>query len=70
VINYFKTQGCYVIGGVPTWWRNGVSDSRPDFLTAYSAFNMLSPWMMSSADRGELEAERTPKPTPKELRRG
>src|SRR5882672_3289223 len=46
VINYFKSQGCYVIGGVPTWWRTGVSDSRADFLTAYSSFNMLSPWMV------------------------
>jgi hypothetical protein len=46
VINYFKGQGCYVIGGVPTWWRTGVSDSKPDFLSAYSAFDMLSPWMV------------------------
>ena len=46
VINWFKSQGCYVIGGVPTWWRTGVSDSRPDFLSAYSAFNMISPWMV------------------------
>ena len=46
VINWFKGQGCYVIGGVPTWWRTGVSDSRPDFLSAYSAFNMISPWMV------------------------
>ena len=29
VINWFKAQGCYVIGGVPTWWRTGVNDSRP-----------------------------------------
>ena len=46
VINWFKSQGCYVIGGVPTWWRTGVSDSRPDFLSAYTNFNMLSPWMV------------------------
>ena len=46
VINWFKSQGCYVIGGVPTWWRTGVSDSRPDFLSAYDAFNMISPWMV------------------------
>ena len=29
VINWFKAQGCYVIGGVPTWWRQGIEDSRP-----------------------------------------
>lgn len=46
VINWFKNQGCYVIGGVPTHWREENSDSRPAFLTAYKAFNMLSPWMV------------------------
>jgi hypothetical protein len=46
VINWFKSQGCYVIGGVPTWWRTGVSDSQTNFLSAYSAFNMISPWMV------------------------
>jgi hypothetical protein len=46
VINWFKGQGCYVIGGVPTWWRQQISDSRPNFLSVYSAFNMLSPWMV------------------------
>lgn len=46
VINWFKGQGCYVIGGVPTHWRTESDDSRPGFLTAYKAFNMLSPWMV------------------------
>ena len=46
VIDFFKNQGCYVIGGVPTWWRTGVSDSQSNFLSAYSAFNMISPWMV------------------------
>ncbi len=46
VINWFKSQGCYVIGGVPTWWRTGVGDSQTNFLSAYNAFNMLSPWMV------------------------
>lgn len=46
VINWFKSQGCYVIGGVPTHWRTQDSDSRPNFLATYSAFNMLSPWMV------------------------
>ncbi|MEV4759587.1 lectin [Micromonospora sp. NPDC049559] len=49
VINWFKAQGCYVIGGVPTWWRTGVSDSRPGFLDVYHAFNMISPWMVGRA---------------------
>lgn len=46
VINWFKDQGCYVIGGVPTNWLSQTSDSRPGFLKAYKFFNMLSPWMV------------------------
>ncbi|MFI7062245.1 glycoside hydrolase family 71/99-like protein [Kribbella sp. NPDC050124] len=46
VVNWFKGQGCYVIGGVPTHWRRGVEDSRPGYLDVYHAFNMLSPWMV------------------------
>lgn len=46
VINWFKQQGCYVIGGVPTWWRTGDRDSRAGFSDVYHAFDMLSPWMV------------------------
>ncbi|MER5948096.1 discoidin domain-containing protein [Streptomyces sp. NPDC001904] len=46
VVNWFKAQGCYVIGGVPTWWRTGDRDSRPGFTGVYRAFDMLSPWMV------------------------
>lgn len=46
VIDWFKKQGCYVIGGVPTHWLLGSSDSRPNFLNVYKDFNMLSPWMI------------------------
>ncbi|NEB75927.1 xylosidase [Streptomyces sp. SID14478] len=46
VVNWFKAQGCYVIGGVPTWWRTGDRDSRPGFSDVYHAFDMLSPWMV------------------------
>lgn len=46
VINFFKSEGCYVIGGVPTHWRDQNSDSRGGFLSVYKAFNMLSPWMV------------------------
>ncbi|MGH3712536.1 MAG: discoidin domain-containing protein [Micromonosporaceae bacterium] len=46
VINWFKAQGCYVIGGVPTYWRQGINDSRPGFFEVYTAFNMISPWMV------------------------
>jgi hypothetical protein len=46
VVNWFKSQGCYVIGGVPTWWRNGNNDSRAGFSDVYHAFNMISPWLV------------------------
>ncbi|MCO8274139.1 discoidin domain-containing protein [Actinoplanes sp. TRM 88003] len=46
VVNWFKAQGCYVIGGVPTYWREGKNDSRTGFSDVYHAFNMISPWMV------------------------
>src|SRR5256885_4860005 len=46
VVNWFTSQGCYVIGGVPTYWRTAINDSRPGFLDVYHAFNMISPWMV------------------------
>ncbi|WP_329129853.1 xylosidase [Streptomyces sp. NBC_01476] len=46
VVNWFKDQGCYVIGGVPTWWRTGDRDSRPGFIDVYHAFHALSPWLV------------------------
>jgi len=49
VVTWFKAQGCYVIGGVPTWWRQGINDSRPGFLDVYHAFHMISPWMVGRA---------------------
>ena len=49
VITWFRARGCYVIGGVPTWWRQGVNDSRPGFADVYHAFHMLSPWMVGRA---------------------
>jgi F5/8 type C domain len=53
VINRLKAQGCYVIGGVPTYWREGKNDSRPGFLDVYHAFHMISPWMVGRT--GTLE---------------
>ena len=44
VIHWFKRQGCYVIGGVPAYWRSSERDSKPDFLSVYNAYDMLSPW--------------------------
>ncbi|RZM23606.1 MAG: lectin, partial [Pedobacter sp.] len=46
VINWFKNKGLYVIGGTPTHWREQKSDSRPSFINAYKALDMISPWMV------------------------
>jgi hypothetical protein len=48
VINWFKGQGCYVIGGVPREWHTGVGGSRSGFLDTYHALNMISPWMVGA----------------------
>ena len=48
VINWFKGQGCYVMGGVPREWRVGGAGSRTGFLGTYHAFNMISPWMVGA----------------------
>jgi hypothetical protein len=48
VINWFKSQGCYVIGGVPREWRTGVGGSRAGFMGVYHAMNMISPWMVGA----------------------
>jgi hypothetical protein len=48
VVNWFKAQGCYVIGGVPREWRTGTGGSRAGYLGVYHAFNMLSPWMVGA----------------------
>src|SRR4051812_3909255 len=49
VIGWFQGQGCYVIGGVPTYWREGRNDSRAGYLDVYHAFNAISPWMVGRA---------------------
>jgi len=46
VIKWFQSKGCYVIGGVPTHWRDQNSDSRPGFMDTYKAMDMISPWMV------------------------
>ncbi|WP_138752287.1 carbohydrate-binding protein [Paenibacillus sinopodophylli] len=46
LITWFKNQGYYVIGGVPTHWRNGTGDSKSGFLDVYKSLDMLSPWFV------------------------
>ena len=48
VVNWFKQQGVYLIGGVPREWRLGTGGSRPGFLDVYHSFDALSPWMVGA----------------------
>jgi hypothetical protein len=43
-INWFRQNGYFVIGGVPTNWRTRTGDSKPDYEPVYKAFDMISPW--------------------------
>ncbi|MCW1100154.1 glycoside hydrolase family 71/99-like protein [Streptomyces sp. RS2] len=43
LINWLKSKGCYVIGGVPRGWRTDYN-SKPGFAPVYAALNMVSPW--------------------------
>jgi len=48
LINWFKSQNIYVIGGVPREWRTSTGDSKPGFLPVYTLFNMISPWTVGA----------------------
>jgi chitodextrinase len=48
VINWFKGQGVYLIGGTPREWRESNGGSRPGYGDVYRAFNMISPWMVGA----------------------
>lgn len=42
IINWFKSQGCYVIGGVGRAWRT------ESMVQACHALNMISPWLIGA----------------------
>ncbi|MDQ2718643.1 MAG: T9SS type A sorting domain-containing protein [Bacteroidota bacterium] len=48
LINWFQSQGCYVIIGVPIDWRNGTGASKPGWINTYKAANMISPWAVGA----------------------
>ncbi|MFI9389120.1 glycoside hydrolase family 71/99-like protein [Kutzneria sp. NPDC052558] len=47
LINWFKAQGLYVIGGVPRGWRTD-TNAKPGYAPVYQALNMVSPWNVGS----------------------
>jgi hypothetical protein len=46
VIDFFKGQGLYVIGGVPLDWRTQGGGSKAGYGPVYDDFDMISPWMV------------------------
>ncbi len=46
VINWFKSQGVTLMGGVPTYWRTLQNDSYTNaaWTPVYLSFNVISPW--------------------------
>jgi hypothetical protein len=56
LINWFKSRGIAVMGGIPTYWRTQTRDSLsdayavsrgwPSWSTVYGSFDILSPWMV------------------------
>jgi hypothetical protein len=56
LIEFLQDRGCYVIGGVPTWWRTQTGDSKPDFIDAYNKYDMISPWFIGRfSDNGNAD---------------
>ncbi|MDF2541741.1 MAG: hypothetical protein K0S47_1459 [Herbinix sp.] len=56
LINWFKNQGYYVIGGVPTYWRTGNNDSRSGFENIYKSLDMISPWSVARFNNNDLSS--------------
>ncbi|WP_220183266.1 glycoside hydrolase family 71/99-like protein [Sphaerisporangium album] len=59
VVQWFKNQGLYVIGGVPRGWRTD-ANAKPGFGQVYRTFDMISPWMVGNVGdiSGQLTADR------------
>jgi len=44
LIDWFKSQGVYVGGGVPYQWRSETGSARVGFLPVYTHLDLLQPW--------------------------
>jgi hypothetical protein len=64
-IKWFKTNGYYVIGGVPGGWRNGSGDSKTGYSQVYAAYDMISPWSVGGyISDGEIDNAKTSRLVP------
>ncbi|MGE5551398.1 MAG: glycoside hydrolase family 71/99-like protein [Bacteroidota bacterium] len=57
LVNWFKSQGCYVIGGVPTYWRECINDSKPGFQDVYKTFDMIQPWLVGRVRNNDYKTD-------------
>ncbi|AYL94340.1 lectin [Mucilaginibacter celer] len=48
VVNWFRSKGCYVIGGVPHEWRDYIKPGDKNFEPVFKALDMISPWMVGA----------------------
>ncbi|MDG0811509.1 carbohydrate-binding protein [Cohnella rhizosphaerae] len=55
LIDWFKAQNVYVIGGVPTYWRTGNNDSKSGFMSVYESLDMLSPWFVGRFGAADVD---------------
>lgn len=49
LIQWLQQRGCYVIGGVPTYWReqrNDAKDASHGYMAVYEQCDMVSPWFV------------------------
>jgi len=49
LIEFLQSRGCYVIGGVPTYWReqrNDAKDASHGYEAVYQQCDMVSPWLV------------------------
>ena len=46
LLDFFEREGAAVMGGVPTYWRQGINDSEPGpaWAAVYRRFAVISPW--------------------------
>jgi hypothetical protein len=46
LLDFFERKGLTVMGGVPTYWRQGINDSQPGpaWAAVYRRFAVISPW--------------------------
>ncbi|MCV9385267.1 NBR1-Ig-like domain-containing protein [Reichenbachiella ulvae] len=61
IIDYFHNQGAYVVGGVPSGWRDlsGDSDTNPAWAAVYRSLDMISPWTVGRYSSSNVDNWKT-----------